>query len=219
MRRALTLASMLVPLALLGATVSAEVLDRAAVRVGNEIITLSALRRHLALEAFFELRQPDLRVEARRLAAARLIDQKLVRRELELTRYAPPAESEIDAQVEQIAKARAQDTATFAASLASYGFTIDELRAELRYQLALLRFVDFRFSAGIQVSEAEIAQAYQKEIVEDARKRGVEPAPLDDVRAKIEGLLSYRKTTAALEQWLVQARQSVKVFYYEEAFR
>jgi hypothetical protein len=219
MRRALTLAAAVAQLVVFGARLGAEVLDRAAVRVGNEIITESALRRHLRLQAFFEQHAPDLRVEARRTAAARLIDQKLVRRELELTRYPPPAESEVDAQVEQIAKARGQDPATFAASLVRYGFTLEELREELRYQIALLRFVDFRFSAGVQVSDAEIAGAYQKEIVAEARKRGVEPAALDDVRAKIEGLLSYRKTTAALEQWLVQARQSVKVIYFEEAFR
>jgi hypothetical protein len=201
------------------AVASAEVVDRAAVRVGNEVITLSAIRRHLRMEAFFEQREPDLRPAARRAAAERLIDQVLVRRELELTRYAPPAESEVDAQVAQIAKARAQEPAALARSLGGYGFTMEELRAELRYQVALLRFVDFRFSAGVQVSEEEIKAAYAKEIAAEARKRGVEPAPLDDVRQKLESLLSYRKTTAALEQWLTLARQQLKVRYFEEAFQ
>jgi hypothetical protein len=32
-------------------------------------------------------------------------------------------------------------------------------------------------------------------------------------------LLTYRKTNAALEQWLAMARQQVKIQVFEEAFR
>ncbi|MGD0580069.1 MAG: hypothetical protein ABSC08_14200, partial [Bryobacteraceae bacterium] len=69
-------------LALLPALAAGEVLDQVAVRVGAQVITASAVRRHLRMEAFMQNREPDLRPEARREAAERLIDQALVRREL-----------------------------------------------------------------------------------------------------------------------------------------
>jgi hypothetical protein len=196
-----------------------EVLDRVAVRVGAQMITESALRRHLRLEAFMQNREPDLGAGARRKAAEQLIDQTLVRRELGLNRYPSPPENEVETNVEQIRAARHEDAGAFARALERYGFSVEELRNEVLYEIALLRFVDFRFSPGVEVSDEEIHQAYEKEVVPEAQRRGVAPPRLDEERAGIVKLLTYRKTTAALEQWLAQARQQVKIRYYEEAFR
>lgn len=206
-------------LALLPALVRGEVLDRVAVQVGAQVITESAVRRQLRLEAFIQNREPDLAAETRRKAAERLIDQTLVRRELELNRYPSPPAREVETNVEQIRKARHEDAGAFARSLERYGFSSEELRNEVFYEIALLRFVDFRFSPGVQVSDEEIQQAYEKEVVPEAKRRGVAPSRLDDERDNIVKLLTYRKTTAALEQWLAQARQQVKIRYHEEAFR
>ncbi len=203
----------------LAALAAGETLDRVAVQVGAQVITASAVRRHLRLEAFMQNREPDLSPEARRKAAERLIDQALVRRELELNRYTPPTAGEVEASVEQIRKARNEEAGAFARSLERYGFSAEELRAEVFYEIALLRFVDFRFSPGVEVSDAEIQETYEKEVVPEAKRRGVEPPRLDEQRESIVKLLSYRKTTAALEQWLGQARQQVKIRYFEEAFR
>jgi hypothetical protein len=206
-------------LAALAALAAGEVLDRVAVRVGAQVITESAVRRHLRMEAFVENREPDLGAEARRKAAERLIDQTLVRRELELNRYPTPPASEVEANLEGIRKGRNEDAGAFASSLARYGFSEEELRNEVFYEIALLRFVDFRFSPGVQVSEEETQQAYEKEVVPEAQRRNTAPPALEEARAGIVKLLTYRKTTAALEQWLAQARQQVKIRYFEEAFR
>jgi hypothetical protein len=103
MRRAASL------LAALAALAAGEVLDRVAVRVGAQVITESAVRRHLRMEAFVQNREPDLSAEARRKAAERLIDQTLVRRELELNRYPTPPASEVEANLEGIRKGRNED--------------------------------------------------------------------------------------------------------------
>ena len=206
-------------LAVLAALAAGEVLDRVAVRVGAQVITESAVRRHLRMEAFVQNRAPDAGAEARRKAAERLIDQALVRRELELNRYPPPPAAEVEANLEQIRKGRNEDAGGFARSLERYAFSEEELRNEVSYEIALLRFVDFRFSPGVQVSEEEAQQAYEKEVVPEAQRRNAAPPALDEERAGIVKLLTYRKTTAALEQWLAQARQQVKIRYFEEAFR
>ncbi|MGO9239383.1 MAG: hypothetical protein ACLQBJ_01120 [Bryobacteraceae bacterium] len=206
-------------LAGLAALAAGEVLDRVAVQVGTQVITESAVRRELRLEAFMQDREAELGAAERRKAAERLIDQTLVRRELELNRYPPPPASEVQASVEQIRKARREDPSEFAHSLERNGFSLEDLRNQVLYEIALLRFVDFRFSPGVEVSDAEIQQAYEKEVVPEAQRRGVAAPRLDEQRESIVKLLSYRKTTAALEQWLGQARQQVKIRYYEEAFR
>lgn len=206
-------------LVLLALSAAGETLDRIAVRVGKDAITSSALRRHLRMEAFFARKAPDLSPASRRKAADRLVDQILIKRELELNRFAPPPASEVEAQIEQLMKARNEDAAALAAALQGYGFTLDDLRNEIQYQIMLLRFVDFRFSAGVLVTEAEIAELYQKEVVPEALHRNV-PAPSpDEARAGIVKLSTYRKTNAALEQWLAQARQQVKIQFFEEALR
>jgi hypothetical protein len=206
-------------LVLVTAFATGEILDRVAARVGKDAITDSALRRNLRLEAFFARKTPELDSQSRRKAAERLIDQTLIRRELELNRFAPPASSDVETQIEKLMKSRQEDSAALAASLESYGFSLDDLRSEILYQIMLMRFVAFRFSAGILVTDAEIEEAYQKEIVSEAVKRNVPPPSAEDARSGLVELLNYRKTNAALEQWLVQARQQVKIRIFEEAFR
>ena len=205
-------------LALLAAPAPAQLVDGVAARAGTSVITLSAVRRHLRMQAFFTRTDADLSPASRRAAAERLIDQALVRRELEFTRFAAPPDSDIDSQIERLLKERNEDAAALASELARYGFTLDDLRQELRYQLALLRFVDFRFSPGIQVSADEIEAAFRDELLAPAQKSGAPAPTLDEARPQIERLLIYRKTTAALEQWLLQARQQVKIRLFEGAF-
>ena len=206
-------------LVLLSTVLPAETLDRVSARVGKDAITESALRRHLRMEAFFARTTPDLGAASRRKAAERLIDQVLIRRELELNRFAQPAAADVEAQIAELMKARQEDSTALGVALEHYGFTLDDLRSEILYQIMLLRFVEFRFSAGILVTDAEIEEAYQKEVVAEARQRNVPPPSAEDARAGIVKLLTYRKTTAALEQWLLQARQQVKIQVFEEAFR
>ncbi len=206
-------------LVLLGAFAHGETLDRIAVRVGNEAITESTLRRHLRMEAFLAGRAAELGAEARRKAADRLIDQTLIRRELELNRFAPPAATDVDAQIAELLKARNEDSAALARSLESHGFSIEDLRNEVQYQITLQRFVEFRFSAGVLVTDAEVQEAYDKEVVPEARQRNAAPPSAEDARTGIMKLLTYRKTTTAMEQWLAQARQQVKIRVFEEAFR
>ena len=206
-------------LVLLAAIAPGETLDRMAARVGKDAITESALRRHLRMEAFFARKTPELGAESRRKATERLIDQTLIRRELELNRFAPPAAADVEAQIAKLMKARQEDAAALNASLDSYGFSLDDLRSEIQYQIMLLRFVDFRFSAGVLVTDAEIQEEYEKDVVPEAQRRNVPPPPADEARSDIVKLLTYRKTNAALEQWLAQARQQVKIHIFEEAFR
>src|SRR3954463_5938517 len=65
----------------------AAVVDRTAVTVGNKVITESEILRRIRLTAFQQGLQPDFSDASRRLAVQRLIDLKLVEREMDLGHY------------------------------------------------------------------------------------------------------------------------------------
>jgi len=77
----------------------AGVVDRVAVVVGNQVITESELLREVRLTEFMNGEPLDLSPEKRRIAAERLVDQQLVRKEMEIGSYPPPSPQEADAML------------------------------------------------------------------------------------------------------------------------
>jgi parvulin-like peptidyl-prolyl isomerase len=208
-------------LVLWSAPLTAEVLDQVAAAAGQQVVTLSAIRRHLRILALTEGKPLQDTPEARRRAAERLIDQAMVLREIQLSRYSVPTMAEAEASIQQFIESRKETPEQFAAALKSYGFTDDEFRQEVLWRNSVARFVEFRFAPGIQVSDEEIEAYYQKEFVPifRATNPGVADPVLDEVRERITRVVSVRKTNVALDQWLVQMRETLKVRYFEAAFR
>jgi parvulin-like peptidyl-prolyl isomerase len=202
------------------AGVEAEVLDRVAAAAGQQVVTLSDIRRHLRILALSEGKPVEDTPEARRRAAERLIDQAMVRREIQLSRYATPTMAEAEASIARFIQGRKETPEQFAAVLKKYGFTEDEFRQEALWRINVSRFVDFRFAPGIQVSEEEITAYYQKEFVPifQASNPGAAPPGLEEVRERVTRIVSLRKTNVALDQWLAQMRETLKVRYFEAAF-
>ena len=83
MRVALTL--------LLACIAGAEIIDRVAVTVDKRVITESEIVRQIRITAFLNNEQPDFSASSKRVTADRLVEQVLIRRELESTRYSAPA--------------------------------------------------------------------------------------------------------------------------------
>lgn len=204
-----------------GAAMAQEALDRVAVSFGLEVITLSAIRRQLRMDAYLAGQPPEDTPEARRAAAERLIDQALVRREMNLSRYTPIPMAEVRQRVEAYREKLGLTPEAFVKELAKYGFEPDDFLNELYWQATLLRFVQFRFSPSVQVDDDEVREYYQKEYVPRLRQMmpGEEPPPLADVRERIVGILASRKENVVLEQWLETTRQQARIRYHEEAFQ
>ena len=81
-----------------GATVcvssSAAVVDRIAVTVGNQVITETEILREIALTAFLNGEKPSFTPDNKRKAADQLVEQKLVRKEMEMGRYPEATEDQ-----------------------------------------------------------------------------------------------------------------------------
>ncbi len=86
---------------LLTAALRAETIDRIAVSVGNLVITASELDRQIRATAFLNGKPPDFSPASKRATADRMVEQTLIRRELESGHYPLPAAEEVGPVLEK----------------------------------------------------------------------------------------------------------------------
>jgi len=203
----------------LAAALRATIIDRIAVSVGNRVITSSDIDREIRVVAFLDDTPPDFSAVARRSTAERMVEQKLIRRELETNRYPVPDPAEVEPALVELKKQFPGDDA-WKRALAAAGITEQDLRDELIWQRTLLLFIEVRFRPGVQVSDQEI-QDYFQSTVEPAAKAAHpgQPVSLEDYRAQIEQKIAGQRVDQEVDSWLRQARARTEIVYHEEAFR
>jgi hypothetical protein len=204
----------LIPVLALAWLAGAEIIDRIAVVVGASVITQSEIEREVRLTEFLNSAPLDLGLKARREAAGRLIEQKLIRRELETARYPAPQPADAEPMLAAV-KGRFPGEGGYREAFARYGIGEDDLKAHLLWQLTVMRFIELRFRPGIQVEDDEL----EKELTRRAQ-RGSAAAPVrDELRAQVEQQMIDERVDRQLEQWLKSSRERTKVEYREEALR
>jgi parvulin-like peptidyl-prolyl isomerase len=204
---------------LFAAPVDAEIIDQIAATVDNQVITTSEIGEALRVAAFLNGEKPDLSPAARRRMADRLIEQILVRREMELTRYPEPSAADIAAALND-AKSRFAGEAQFQQGLAEYKLTRPEVEDALRRQITLVRYIDLRFRPEVQVQENEVMQYYETVFLPEIRKKGIKPEPsFEDARAECEERLTTVLVDKRVDTWLAEARGQARIAYDEDAFR
>lgn len=207
-------------LALAACSLSAVVIDRIAVSVGNRVVTTSDLDREIRVTAFLNGTRPDLSPAAKRATAERMVDQRLVRNELETSRYPVPKISEVIPELEQFKKKYFAGDEDYRRALAADGITEDDLKDELLWQRTLLLFVDVRFRPGVQVTAQEVQDYFDKMVAPPARAAHPGQAPrLEDYRSEIEDKLTGGKVDQEIERWLEQARTRTRIVFHQEVFQ
>jgi hypothetical protein len=201
---------------ILAAGAAAEIIDRIAISINNRVITESEILRQIRLTAFMNGEKPDFRAENKRRTADRLVEQALIRREIESTRYITEA-SMSKTLYEQI-RSRYKDDAAYRRALAEYDVTDEDVRQSLQWQATLLEFVDIRFRPGIQISEADLKDYYDSEIAPKAAAAG-EKITFEEARPKIEDVLTQQRVDSALDRWLGQARTQSRIRYRQEVLQ
>jgi parvulin-like peptidyl-prolyl isomerase len=182
-------------LALAVLPLSAAVVDRVAVVVGNTVITESEVVQEARLEAFLNQAPLQLGPDARRTAAERLVDQQLIRNEMRIGAYPQPTGAEIDDMLRNLKQERGLNDAQYRAALDRYGITEDELRRHLAWQLSAIRFTDLRFSPAVPGIPDTDGQS--------ANRAG-----------NTDGAIDQR-----LDAWLKQTRAATKVQFKPGAFQ
>jgi hypothetical protein len=169
MRRILLMSSLLLT------SVRAEIIDRIVVSVGNQVVTASEVRRELQMTAFLNGAEMDLSADTRRKATERLIEQKLIRKEMEVGRYPGPSAADTEPLLQQVREQRFKSNEEYLKALAKYGISEPDLKGQLLWQLTVLRFVEFRFRVpGETAGQAQANQEIDKAMdvwLKEARAR------------------------------------------------
>jgi parvulin-like peptidyl-prolyl isomerase len=148
----------------------AEIIDRVAVVVGNRAIKQSDIERETRIVSFINGGTPDVSLPAQKQVASRLIDQMLIRQEIQTTGATPAAMSDAERLLEQIRKERFPNDSKFREALAHYGITEPELKSALLWQLTVLRFISQRFGGDTAGSDQELVNRQFEAWLEQTRK-------------------------------------------------
>ena len=197
-----------------------EIIDRIAVSVGNRAISTSDLDRQIRVAAFLNGAKPDLSAAARRAMAERMVEQTLVRKELETGSHVDPGSGEVEPEYRAFRARLYPDPAEFARALADAGIAERDLREELSWELTLTRFVGLRFRPGVQVTAEDIRQYFDSVVGPLARAAHPDqPVELKDYRDDIEVKLTGERADREMDRWLKEARGRTTVVFHEEAFQ
>jgi hypothetical protein len=191
----------------------AGIVDRLAVIVGQQTITQLQLDEEIRVTALLN-HGPIMRdVETRRAAADRLVEQLLIRREMEQSRYPLPDEQDVILYVEQIRRQNGGSTG-FGKTLSTYELSESTLRQHLESQLVALRFVEYRFRPDAAISDEDIETAYRHK-AEDSNTKPTLEASREPIRAE----LTEARTDAALSAWLAERRRQVNIVYLDKSLQ
>lgn len=195
------------------------VIDRIAVIVDKHAIKTSDIDRDLRVTEFLNREPLNLSVDVKRKAAERLIEQTIIREEMEKGRYSQSNATEVDGMMKRILGERfGGSAARLAQELSRYGLTESQLRMQLQWQLDVLKFMDQRFRPAVLVTDDEVKDYYNQHKAELERQfpqaktyEAMEPK----IRASIEG----QRLDQNFDQWLAAARKRDRILYRQEAFQ
>jgi hypothetical protein len=201
---------------LLSIVLRAVIIDRIAIVVGGDkIIKDSDIDRDIRLVSFINKQKVDFGADARRAAANRLIDQTLIRREIEVGMYSVPSGSDVEKTFAAVEKSRCSTTAQCKKELGAYGLTQQELKEYLSWQLTVLRFIDARFRPAVMVSDNEVEKYYQQHLTELRKQNPGKPDTLEALHDQIQQTISAEHVNQQFDAWLKARRQAIKIEYRE----
>jgi hypothetical protein len=199
----------------------AVIVDRIVVTVGTQAITESELELTVRLTSFLNQSEVDLSAANRRKTVERLIEQKMVLKELDFSRYPRPSPDEVTPRLASIVKLLfGDDAAKYRAALEKYRISEDDLKRYLLWQMTFFRFIDFRFRPGIQVTDAEIEEYFKSTIEPLAKKADPgKPVTLEEYHDRIERILMARREEVEMQGWLADTRKRTKIEYRDEELK
>jgi hypothetical protein len=172
------------------------VVDRVALVVGKAVFTQSEVDDETRLSELESGKPLDLSAARRKEAAERLVDQQLLRDEMQVTGFEPPAASDAGALLSRFRQEHFASLPLYRGALARYGVTEDDLKRHLLWQLAVIRFTEERFSPLADATDGQSA---------NRTENGAQPAG-DSV-------------DRGMEAWLKQQRADTRIVFKPEAFQ
>jgi hypothetical protein len=193
----------------------AVIVDRVAATVGVKVITDSEIDLRIRLTAFQNQEKPDMSIASRRRAVERLIDQKLVEREMDVGHYPRlSVERGVVLLNDYNTSNYKGDRAALDRALAEYRLTAQELQDDLLRETDLLTFVNLRFRPAVDVTDQDVQRFFDEKILPRLAK--TQQASLKEMRAQIEQQLTTERADRELDIWLADQRKRTKIEYEEK---
>ena len=203
-----------IPIVLACAAATGAVIDGTAVRVGTHVVKDSDIQRDIRINAFLNGIPPNFNAASRKEAAGRLVDQELIRDQIQSGEYLMAGESDAEQLLAETKKDRfSNNDEQYRRELAKLGISESELKERLQWQLTVLRFIDTRFRPAAAVADDEVQKYYA------AHRSELGGKPLDAVRESIEEKLTGDHINALLDQWLADQRKLTRIEFMEKALQ
>ena len=213
MRRILQFAAM-VAVFLPGLALLAETVDRVVAVVNGHILLLSEWDSAARREALLD-RQPleSLTDASRRATLNRMIDQEVMRGEMENSSAPQSTPQEVAARLHEIREQypNATDETAWNAILRRYGVTEAEMEAAVTIELNGLRLLDFRLRSSAQPDARQIERYYRDTYQPAMRAKSAQPVALAEVTPQIREILTQQKLNELTTAWLQELRTQADI--------
>ena len=200
-----------------GGPAAAEIIDKVVAVVGEGVITASEVEEQLRLEALFKPDPVDLSKEKRRAALTRLIDRRLVEREVVAKNFPAVTADDLAQEFAVLERRITRNGAVFERELAAHGLTRKDVEQFLVRQANFERFVSFRFKTGMQVSPEAVRAYYEESFVPEVQRLQAAAPPLEEVYDEMAALVMDKRADSMLEVWLKETHARTRVVIMEDS--
>lgn len=183
-----------------------ELVDRIVAIIDREVVTLSEAEQARAIGRARSGSEAPL-VEV----VERLIESRLVEREVERFTGEPVSPALVDRALGEIRERFDSETA-FRETFSKSGLTEEELRTNVKRQLAVSQYLERRFRPLTFVTDDQIDAYYREELVPDLP--GGHAPELSEVSESIRRILEERAFNARVEEWIEGLKGRARIRRY-----
>ncbi len=196
-------------------TMSAPVeIDRVLAAVNGRIITETDLKAACDLNSLLSFGKPcSLAGKSKEDELNRLVDLALISQEMENFPLSADDQRNIEAQMEELKNGYAE-IGGLDFLIRRLGLQEDQLQDYLRLQASFLHFVNVRFRPFVNVEPDEVEAYYREHLVPQLKQENAAVPPLEEVRSKIESILTEQKVNTSLENWLKDLRSHSHIEFF-----
>ena len=182
-----------------------KVVDRIVARVEEEIILQSDVDQLARYQLLV-----DGKAESDAAILDRLIDQWIVRKEAEASRF--PAASDVDVErgMQRLMRSFAKPE-DFEVQRTKAGLSEIEVRQIVVAQTYLSNYLDSRFRPTVQVEEQAIKDFYEQAVIPRAKARGQEAPSFEAARDVIQEALIQQGINEQADKWLKESRDRLSI--------
>jgi len=191
-----------------------EVVDRIVATVDHHAIVQSEWDDAVRFECLMADRPvAAVTSEERRKTLDRVIDQALLREQMEASSFPRASADEVVARIREMREQNAawKTDNGWHRALSAYGLTDDDVTERVAMQLDMVHFIDMRFRPNIHIDPRNVEEYYVGQLLPELRRSGAAQITLQEASPKIEEVLVQQRMDEMLTAWLRNLRQQIPV--------